>query len=438
MTRLARVAALSALSIAASCRTMQASEALAAGGRATDCRMDSDCDSDHVCSAYVCVARRDKLARRVQLSSGAKVEQASQPPASPEPAQSKPETQPPDTASDAGSGATEMTASCSVDADCGSGQFCSGYGCARRKDQAAPQAPASPAEHAPAAATGSVRWKSMVHARDARPLTPEGPTAGNLRSVTVPASRPATPAGAALASNVAQPDFRKPRTEMAIDSSGIALTVDRQLESERLRQAWMQRGGSISSFEFTANGSFMLMSEFNAMGGGGGLGLKTARLNFTAPQYATRDRSWSAFKLGFGLDAQMFYSKFWAKAPNRYGGGGTYVAVFESSQAQLTVPGALGFVAAFGSFDSPTEWSGFSVGADWAPSYTMTVNTKGGSPDGNFNYAGFALNFQSGSLTAHLSDISKEAHFKLSFFVLPPVTKSLPLLVSTNIGAVWY
>jgi hypothetical protein len=107
----------------------------------------------------------------------------------------------------------------------------------------------------------------------------------------------------------------------------------------------------------------------------------------------------------------------------------------------MTLTGTIGFMYAIGSFDSPSSWSGFAVGADWAPSWQQTTMTDSTSntttTNSSFNALGFAINFESGSMQSIAAKMGKKARLKVSVFFLPP-TGDLPFLVTGSVGAVWY
>jgi hypothetical protein len=159
-------------------------------------------------------------------------------------------------------------------------------------------------------------------------------------------------------------------------------------------------------------------------------------LNLEPPKYESRETSWFAWKLGAGMDLGAV-----GVTMNNPGAPAGYRQM-SASMSSFTLVFLLGGMKAFGSFDSPTDWSGFAVGFDWAPSWqqtTTTVNVAGAKPQtsSSFNVTGFAINFESGSMQSMAAKMGKKARMKLTLFFLPP-TGDLPFLMSANIGATWY
>jgi hypothetical protein len=243
-----------------------------------------------------------------------------------------------------------------------------------------------------------------------------------------------------------------PRLELTRSGPGFGVAAERTLESDRIRQAWLARGGNIGAVEFSGGASFMYKSTYipQAMhmemtGVGFNLSTRFSRLVFSPPQYERQDRSWGAFKFGAGTD----FSYFTVSTETRpcFVNGCSYSSTTStSSMTSFSLVGTLGFTRAIGRFTSPTKWSGVSFGVEWAPSYTMTstsASTGGGAPaggettQGSFNATGFAVSIEGGSLEALTSKLAKKAHLKLRFFMLPPVD-DLPLLMNFSVGAVLY
>jgi hypothetical protein len=244
-----------------------------------------------------------------------------------------------------------------------------------------------------------------------------------------------------------------PRLELMRSGPGFGVAAERTLESDRIRQAWLARGGNIGAVEFSGGASFMYkftyipqVVEMTMTGVGFNLSTRFSRLVFSPPQYERQDRSWGAFKFGAGTDFSYFTVSTESRPCYVNGcliGGET---TSTSSMTSFSLVGTLGFTRAIGRFTSPTKWSGVSFGVEWAPSYTMTstsASTGGGAPaggettQGSFNATGFAVSIEGGSLEALTAKLAKKAHLKLRFFMLPPVN-DLPLLMNFSVGAVLY
>jgi hypothetical protein len=70
--------------------------------------------------------------------------------------------------------------------------------------------------------------------------------------------------------------------------------------------------------------------------------------------------------------------------------------------------------------------------------HQYTSLTGGGGGSGSFNAAGFEVTFDVTTLDAKLNQYASQAHFRITAFLLPPVTSTLPLIGSVGFGAVWY
>jgi hypothetical protein len=232
------------------------------------------------------------------------------------------------------------------------------------------------------------------------------------------------------------------------DHTGVMMTATQDLESDKLRQSWAAQGGQLPGYE--ANAGMMIMyKDLSEVAGAGsymsgvGLngGIRISLLNLTPPKYETRDRNWTAFKIGGGADLGVMGVTITTPvtcAPYVGCFGGTESA----SMTSFTLVGTLGVMRAFGSFDSPQEWSGWAIGAEWAPSWQSTTLTVGDgstppTTTSSFNATGFALSFESGSMQAMAMKMGKKARMKVRVFLLPAVG-DLPFLMTASVGAVWY
>jgi hypothetical protein len=267
-------------------------------------------------------------------------------------------------------------------------------------------------------------------------------------AATGPAATGAAATGMGAARLVAQ-DYSVPppsqgapgeaKVTTALDQTGAMVSVRQDLESDRVRQDWAARGGTIPGFE--ANGGLTLLYKDMSQQAGAGaymsgvgfnVGGRIVMLTLTPPKYETRDRDWTAWKIGGGIDLGSLSTQ--VNIPQLSN-------PITSTMSTFTLVGTIGFMHAFGSFDSPTEWSGFAIGADWAPSYQSTSmkDSQSGqtTTSSSFNATGFAINFESGSMQSMAAKLGKKAHVKVSFFFLPP-TGDIPFMMTASLGAVWY
>jgi hypothetical protein len=339
--------------------------------------------------------------------------------------------------------------------------------------ESAPAAPAAAPADAAQASSAEPEWGSTSRARVAAPVPQQAPMASDL--VPLPPPPPgatATPTGSTVASSPAPPPAPgaaagpqflppppppgvsesaagpqgpyEPKVKMAADQTGVMVSMTQKLESDRIRQGWAERGGSIGAFE--ASGGMTLMYlykpeiQMTMTGVGFNVGGRVSHLSLDAPDYERRDRTWSATKFGFGADVGAAGITITTPVQcYQYVGcvGGSQTA----SMSTMTLTGLFGYMKAFGSFDSPSSWSGWAVGFDWAPSYqATTLTTQDGTRTENsqFNWTGFALNIESGSMKSMALKMGKQAHMKMTLFVLPPISSDIPFIMNLTIGAVWY
>ena len=351
-------------------------------------------------------------------------------------------------------------------------------------------AAASPA--ALAADAAPVDWPSMSTAKVATPLPATGPTATELitREATKAAGipLPPPPAGTKLTSASGTGDAKapavapakgaaatgaglaaiagadtspekategakpgEPKVRMAADQTGAMVSMTQDLESDKLRQDWAASGGTLPGFEVNA-GMTLMYKDLSALAGAGAymngvgfnVGGRVVLYTLEPPKYETRDRNWIAWKIGGGMDLGALTTTTYIPATYTTVLGRTYQNgpfVMTGSMSSFTLVGTAGFMYAIGSFDSPESWTGFAIGADWAPSYQSTSITDSESntttTSSSFNATGFAINFESGSMKSIAAKMGKKARLKVSVFFLPP-TGDLPLLVTGSLGAVWY
>jgi hypothetical protein len=330
-------------------------------------------------------------------------------------------------------------------------------------------------ESAPAPAAGAAssaepaQWGSTSRARVAAPAPQQSPMASDLVPLPPPPAAadaaasaqlapapppppapgasqflpPPPPPGASEAAGGPQRP-NEPVVKVAADRTGAMMSMTQKLESDRIRQSWAERGGSIGAFEASGGMSMMYLAkpqiQMTMTGVGFNVGGRFSQLSLDAPDYERRDRSWSATKFGVGADvgaAGITITTPVQCYPFVGCVGGTQTA----SMSTMTLTGLIGYMKAFGSFDSPSSWSGWALGFDWAPSYqatTLTMQDGTRTQNSQFNWTGFALNVESGSMKSMALKMGKQAHVKMTLFVLPPVSSDIPFMMNFTVGAVWY
>lgn len=217
---------------------------------------------------------------------------------------------------------------------------------------------------------------------------------------------------------------------------------------------WTARGGHLVSFDVRAvlAGTFFAPMTFPAgspapcngpngmpvlsandisgqgAGGGGGIG---GRVNYMYA-WMRGGAVWAAMRAGTGVDAAFMYSS----RPDQLGctvNGSDVNVVLNFNRGTsyaVTVPLAVGPMLGVGRADGG-RWRGAVLGLAYAPSFTFTPGVIG------FNYGGAELSIDFVTLDLVADRATKPAHFRLAFFVLPPIGV-LAFYGSVSLGAVWY
>jgi hypothetical protein len=254
------------------------------------------------------------------------------------------------------------------------------------------------------------------------------------------------------------PVLAAPTMKEGLTVEGTGLVFNTRLDAaEAKRQDWKKRGGSLATFDVHLNATGILFpqkefpagspcidssgqirtktesSPYQNGGGGGGIGGRLGYMFLALPSDGRGP--WAAFKLGTGVDVG-FMAMQMAMNP---GCPGTGVDFMTSAFTTVQVPFQAGLHVGLGG-GSGDHWKGVVLGFNYSPSYSYAVMTSGdaSSGSGSFNAAGFELNIDFTSLEATLDKLTQEAHFRITAFVLPPITADLPWVGVFGLGAVWY
>jgi hypothetical protein len=243
--------------------------------------------------------------------------------------------------------------------------------------------------------------------------------------------------------------------------------------AEAKRQAWLKAGGALASYDIrlnatgillpkqsypspivpgtpceTSNGQFASQpaptsngTPGSSGGGGGGLGGRIGLLYFKPPSPEAAFSGWWGFHAVSGLDFSAMgislFEGFTATPGPPQCATGEKLLRTTTGFYSLAVPLDLGFNLGLGGFGDASSWTGLVLGLSYAPSYQVSGGFSGGSPSGNFNAAGFEVNFDYTSLRATMERYAQRAHFRFTAFLLPPVG-NIPLVGTLGFGAVWY
>jgi hypothetical protein len=215
------------------------------------------------------------------------------------------------------------------------------------------------------------------------------------------------------------------------------------------RQAWLKRGGWLTSYEARANVIGLLLPEQSLpdycpatgyrerekrpWGAGAGVGGRVSMMHLSLPKPDAAS-TFFAFRAGGGLDASGMYLKNYGVEVFGFCPKIVDASVFAYSiQAPLVVGGHVGL----GGFDGAASWSGIVLGAAWAPSFSY-VDASDIDAVSDFNYLGFELTADFATLSATLESYAQEPHFRIFGFVLPPVGSDSPWIAIAGVGIVWY
>lgn len=221
--------------------------------------------------------------------------------------------------------------------------------------------------------------------------------------------------------------FGRKRSVVEPSREGAGVTVRTTLDSDKVRQNWLKRGGVIFSGAANFNASVLYYDKngIKMTGAGGGGGVRLGLMALSAPDLAAGKGSFLALRIGGGLDVAAMGTTTTFTVLGR-------TQTNSSGYGTMTIPGYVGVQFGGGSFDAEGKWHGFTVSAEWTPSLVIPyIDQKW--QEGTFNATGFALALS----PATLDSLAVEAHFRLTLFLLPPVG-DLPLFLSVGIGAVWY
>ena len=256
----------------------------------------------------------------------------------------------------------------------------------------------------------TISWARVAEVKIARPAEVQPAAAPSPSASAVPPPAATVPdAGAGTPPTVTERDHG-----YAVEAGG---TLD---AAEKKRQDWKKRGGTLFSFEVRGEGTYL--SGQSLSGYGGGVGGRIALFYLKPPDPSSTSSRWYAFRLGVGYD--------WSYM--NVSAGGT-----SSSLQTAQLPFAVGGHVGLGGFGDAGQWSGAVLGFSWAPAFSSS-KVSGQSPTGTFNYAGAELSLDFTTLDAIAESYGKKAHWRLSAFVLPPVTSEKIFLATAGFGAVWY
>jgi hypothetical protein len=227
--------------------------------------------------------------------------------------------------------------------------------------------------------------------------------------------------------------------------------------------SWNKRAGSLLTFdlqalvvgilhrtdvpitkEFTSGETITLKGRADAGGGGGGVGAHLGFLQLSTPD-ASAGSTIVGFRLGTGIDFSYLGYASRSEAKIKGGlkdangnviiqGSATGGDTAWSSATTVMLPLQIGLQLGMGSYWGASRWSGVMLGIDYRPAYFYTKPSDPKDGFGGFNYLGFQLTLDVGSLEAARST---EANFRMSLALLPPVN-DMPLFVTLGLGAAWY
>lgn len=223
----------------------------------------------------------------------------------------------------------------------------------------------------------------------------------------------------------------------ALKDQKINYEYERELDSEAIRQQWLQKGGQITATSFVGGLSVLYKETESYVLEGAGLNLAFNQnlFNLKIPEYTTGSSSWSSFHFGYGL-AGSFNSTTISFESIVVEGYWIDIDPVESTSMQLDLNLNIGLTLGLGRFLDRTNWRGAAIELNYRPTYTTFIPEEG-DPVSNFNFSGFSFDINGSNFTSTMEKLAPKAQMKFSLFILPPV-KDMPFFISLNLGAIWY
>ena len=153
--------------------------------------------------------------------------------------------------------------------------------------------------------------------------------------------------------------------------------------------------------------------------GGGGV-IHGTYYRLSPPDPTAGASTWSGWRVDAGLESAVAHVSAGSKSLTVY---------------TVNVPVSVGGQVGIGKFEGEGEWRGVMLGADYRPGYQYSVVEGSGS--GAWNWYGFQVTLDFTTLRAALERQVRDANWRLSAFVLPPVDHG-PLIVVAGGAVAWY
>lgn len=245
------------------------------------------------------------------------------------------------------------------------------------------------------------------------------------------------------------PAQREDEIRFGRQGDGFGLNIQGDVSEEQaIRNAWQERGGSITGREFGL-GLAILYSDIDISGPGisgyteisgvgGNIKFGLHNINLRPPNYENnRLSNFWASKIGIDFEYSIFSTEVYSFIS--MDGFGSTTSSFSSTQHQLNFVGNLGAFYGLGtSMISPLGWRGVELGFNYRPTL-MIVIPEEGDADTNFNATGFSLDFSFGrELNTSLERIAPQPFRRLSLFFLPPIGDDGFFFMSINYARLLY
>lgn len=233
----------------------------------------------------------------------------------------------------------------------------------------------------------------------------------------------------------------------ALKDQKINYEYEKDLDSEAIRQQWLQKGGQITGTSFVGGLSVLYKETESYVLEGAGLNLAYNQnlFNLKIPEYTTGPSSWSSFHFGYGLAGSLNSTSisFESIYVDGFYIGNTYYPGYyidmdpvQSTSIQLDLNLNIGLTLGLGKFLDRTNWRGAAIELNYRPTYSTFIPEEG-DPISNFNFSGFSFDINGSNFTSTMEKLAPKAQLKFSLFILPPV-KDMPFFISINLGAIWY
>ncbi|MCG2760234.1 MAG: hypothetical protein L6407_03355 [Candidatus Delongbacteria bacterium] len=264
--------------------------------------------------------------------------------------------------------------------------------------------------------------------------------------------------------------YEKPEIDLNKKSGKLSVDYYQTLESDATRRAWIEDGGLLKGYGFTANYSYTSMSEkflqnmmkeairndmpYEMSISSDGTTMHGFGMSYSGtlkwikpPSYSEGKNIWSAFSIGGTSSFSLTLGKS-DMTITMYDVPyiGTMILESKSNMTITTIEfsGNIGYTFGLGKYFSSDSWKGVMLGLYWKPNFMMMTGSSESDgvytdiePQSNFNLTGFQWTIDWGDFGAMVDKIANEAHLSINGYIIPETEKT-PFMFSIGLGIVYY